>query len=146
MDDIGRLAAYNAKLIASGVRLTPQRFMVLEVLAGQPGHITADKVLAGVQQRHPYVNKTTVYRTLELLSELGLVATSHLGGNQYAYELLEAPHHHLICKQCGHEIELPDTTLNTLRTIIAQEYGFRPCLDHFVLFGVCRACQEQEAA
>lgn len=137
-----RLAAYNERLLASGVRLTPQRFMVLEVLASQPGHTTADKILAGVQQRHPYVDKTTVYRTLELFSQLGLVATIHMGGNQYEYELLETPHHHLVCRECRQEIELPDRVLNSLREEVAREYGFRPYLDHFVLFGVCRACQD----
>ena len=145
MTDQDRLAAYQATLIASGVRLTPQRFMVLEVLAASPGHTTAERVLAGVQARYPYVNKTTVYRTLELLSDLGMVVTTHSGGNQYEYELVEAPHHHLICKECRREIELPDTALNALRHLVDQEYGFRPCLDHFVMFGVCRECQNQSA-
>ena len=110
-----RLTEYHAKLVASGVRLTPQRFMVLEVLAAKPGHTTADQVLTAVQERYPYVNKTTVYRTLELLTELGLAAMTHMGGNQTEYELVESPHHHLICKDCGDEIELPDSTLNPLR-------------------------------
>ena len=82
--------------------------MVLEVLAAHPGHITAEKVLNAVQKRYPYVNKTTVYRTLELLTELGLASMTHMGGNQYEYELLESPHHHLICKVCGDVIELPE--------------------------------------
>src|SRR4051794_38933673 len=104
-----KLAEYNARLEASGVRLTPQRFMVLEVLATNPGHITAAKVVAEVQKRYPHVNKTTVYRTLEMLAELGMVVVTHIGGNQYDYELVEAPHHHLICKECGSKLELPDT-------------------------------------
>jgi Fur family ferric uptake transcriptional regulator len=137
-----RLTEYHEKLVASGVRLTPQRFMVLEVLAAHPGHITAEQVLTAVQQRYPYVNKTTVYRTLELLTGLGLASMTHMGGNQYEYELLESPHHHLICKVCGEVIELPDSTLNPLRSLIEQEHGFRPYLDHFALVGVCRACQQ----
>jgi Fur family ferric uptake transcriptional regulator len=140
------VAAYNEKLIARGVRLTPQRMMVLEALAAQPGHTTAEKVLASVQARYPYVNKTTVYRTLELLSQLGLVAISHSGGNQAEYELIDSPHHHLICKECGTVIELPDSTLNPLRALVEAEHGFRPCLDHFTLFGVCRVCQERAIA
>ena len=141
-----RLAAYNEKLVASGVRLTPQRFMVLEVLATSAGHNTAEQILATVQRRYPYVNKTTVYRTLELLTELGLAVTTQLGGNQYEYELLDAPHHHLICKECGLKIELADSTLNPLRQLIEAEHGFRPCFDHFALFGICRTCQERRMA
>ncbi len=139
-----RLLQYNAQLIASGVRLTPQRFMVLEALATQPGHTTADQILRTVQARYPYINKTTVYRTLELLSELGLVAISHMGGNQAAYELIASPHHHLICKVCGLVIELPDAALNPLRAFVEGEHGFRPYLDHFTLFGVCRECQARQ--
>ena len=139
-----RLASYNAKLIASGVRLTPQRFMVLEVLAANPGHVTAERVLAGVQARYPHVNKTTVYRTLDLLTDLGMVAMTHMGGNQYEYELVESPHHHLICKRCGHAVERPDSTLNPLRRLIEQEHGFRPCFDHFALFGLCGGCVKRE--
>ncbi|HMA35267.1 MAG TPA: Fur family transcriptional regulator [Chloroflexia bacterium] len=141
-----RLLQYNARLAASGVRLTPQRFMVLEVLAASPGHTTADKVLGGVQARYPYVNKTTVYRTLELLTALGMVAMIDAGGAQTEYELLDAPHHHLICKRCGLQIELPDATLNPLRQLIEREHNFQPSFDHFALFGVCQACQEQLAA
>lgn len=146
LTDPDRLAHYRARLLSSGVRLTPQRFMVLEVLAAQPGHTTAERVLAGVQDRHPYVNKTTVYRTLELLTELGLVATIHAENNQYAYELVDAPHHHLLCRHCGHEIELPDAALDPLRRLVAAEYGFQPCLDHFVMYGVCRECQADDQA
>jgi len=140
----GPTAEVKEKLIASGVRLTPQRFMVLEALAGQPGHTTADRVLSAVQARYPYVNKTTVYRTLELLAELGLVAISHTG-SQSEYELIESAHHHLICKECGTVIELADSALDPLRALVEQEHGFRPCLNHFTLFGVCGACQAQEA-
>ncbi|MGI8588090.1 MAG: Fur family transcriptional regulator [Chloroflexia bacterium] len=137
-----RLTEYSAKLVASGVRLTPQRFMVLEVLAANPGHITADRVLASVQRRYAHVNKTTVYRTLDLLTELGMVAQTEMGGNQAEYELLERPHHHLICKKCGMELELPDSTLNPLRRLIEAEHGFVPSFDHFALFGICRDCRQ----
>jgi|GEM_PF-2386614 len=110
--DRTRLAPYQERLVGSGVRLTPQRFMVLAALAAHPGHTTADQILATVQIQYPHVNKTTVYRTLELLAELGMVAISQMGGNQATYELLEAPHHHLICKRCGVMRELPDAALN----------------------------------
>ncbi|HUS15556.1 MAG TPA: transcriptional repressor [Chloroflexia bacterium] len=144
--DNQRIAQYQEKLVASGVRLTPQRFMVREAIVAQPGHTTADQVLATVQTRYPHVNKTTVYRTLELLSDLGMVAITHMGGNQAAYELVEVPHHHLICKECGWLIDLPDATLNPLRELVEQEHGFRPCLDHFTLFGICRECRTEAAA
>ena len=141
-----RSAPYQERLIASGVRLTPQRFMVLEAIATQPGHTTAEQILARVQEHYPHVNKTTVYRTLELLSELGMVTITHLGGNQATYELRESPHHHLICKRCGVIHDLPDAALNSLRELIATEHGFQPFLEHFSLFGICQACQVADSA
>jgi Fur family ferric uptake transcriptional regulator len=120
--------------------------MVLGVLAENTGHITADKVLASVQQQYPYINKTTVYRTLELLCEVGLVAITHLDGTAAEYELLDGRHHHLVCKRCGHNIELPDTALDPLRETIEHDYGFQPCFDHFALFGVCHACQDGQTS
>jgi len=140
-----RVKLYNDKLIASGVRLTPQRFMVLEAIAAQPGHTTAEQILATVQTHYPHINKTTIYRTLELLADLGMVAITHMGGNQATYELLESPHHHLICKRCSTIIEVPDATLNPLRQALTGEHGFQPALDHFSLFGICRACQTAPA-
>jgi len=140
------LAAARERLVTSGVRLTPQRFMVLEALAGASGHTTADRILATVQTRYPYVNKTTVYRTLDLLADLGLVAVTHTNTSQTQYELIESRHHHLVCRTCGLVIELPDSTLNPLRAQVEREHGFRPYLDHFTLVGVCRACQAGAAA
>lgn len=138
----GRLAQYKERLVARGVRLTRHRLQVLEALASSSGHTTAGKVLAAVQQRYPQTNKTTVYRTMDLLTDLNLVATSHMDGHKYKYELLQAPHHHLICKECGTEIELSDAALTPLRQLIQNEHGFLPCFDHFVLYGVCSACQQ----
>lgn len=133
----------NQRLLERGVRLTPQRLMVLAVLTEHTGsHVTADKVLAAVTQRYPYIDKATVYRTLELLREHGLVVMTDLGGGKFEYELADQPHHHMVCKNCGYTMELDDATLDPLRVLVQERYGFQPCFDHFALFGVCRACQE----
>ena len=140
MDD--RNQALNELLLARGVRLTPQRLMVLEALAESAGHhVTADQVLGAVARQYPYVDKTTVYRTLDLLREHGLVAMTDLGGGKLEYELIAVPHHHMVCKQCGHTVELDDALLDPLRTVVEERYGFQPCFNHFALFGVCRTCR-----
>lgn len=142
-----KIAELNTILLGRGVRLTPQRLMVLEVLAEHAGsHITADKILAAVVAHYPYVDKTTVYRTLDLLREHSLVVMTDLGGGKLEYELVSQPHHHIVCKQCGYTVELDDATLDPLRRLVEQQYGFQPCFDHFALFGVCRACQGAQAA
>lgn len=128
------------QLKARGYRLTPRRLMVVEVLASHGGHMTVEEILAHVAARHPSTNKTTVYRTLELLSSLGMVVTTDLGMGRLEYELQNHPHHHLICEKCHARIEVEDSLLEPLRVSLLKHYGFTTNLDHFALFGVCPDC------
>lgn len=130
----------DSELRARGYRLTPRRLMVVEVLATHGGHLTMDEILAHVTARHPSTNKTTVYRTLELLSSLGVVATTDLGMGRLEYELQSHPHHHLICEKCHTRIEVDDSLLEPLRSSLLKHYGFVTNLDHFALFGICPDC------
>ena len=131
----------DRELKARGHRLTPRRLMVVEVLARNEGHVTGERILAEVQTRHPTTNKTTVYRTLELLSDLGLAVTTDLGSGKLEYELVGTPHHHLICEVCHMRIEVEDEFLEPLRVRLMDRYGFTTNLDHFALFGVCPECR-----
>ena len=115
--------------------------MVVEVLVTHEGHLTVEDILREVQALHPSTNKTTVYRTLELLQHLGLVVVTDLGSGRLEYELATRPHHHLICEQCDDRIEVDDSLLQPLRTDLLERYGFYTNLDHFALFGVCPACK-----
>jgi Fur family ferric uptake transcriptional regulator len=117
--------------------------MVVEVLAQHGGHITGEEILQRVKQQHPQTNKTTVYRTLDLLSELGMVAVTDMGAGKLEYELLDRPHHHLICEKCHLRLEVDDTLLEPLRASLLERYGFTTNLDHFALFGVCPVCRTQ---
>lgn len=130
----------DAELRARGFRLTPRRLMVVEVLARSRGHVTGDDILCAVRERYPVTNKTTVYRTLDLLAELGIVAVTDLGMGRLEYELAEHPHHHLICERCRARIEVDDDLLEPLRASLHGRYGFTANLDHFALFGICPDC------
>jgi Fe2+ or Zn2+ uptake regulation protein len=138
-----RTATIDRELRARGYRLTPRRLMVVAVLAASKGHLTGDDILLEVQARHPSTNKTTVYRTLELLSDLGFVAVTDLGSGRLEYELLGKPHHHLVCEKCGSRVEVDDDLLQPLRASLKERYGYTTTLDHFALFGVCPACRQQ---
>lgn len=128
------------RLRRAGQRVTPQRLVILGALL--PGsHLTADDVFARVEGQLPGVNRSTVYRTLELFSELGLVSVTDLGGGARQYELLDQPHHHLICHRCGDAIEMDDTLIEPMRRAIRARYGFAPQVDHLALFGFCAECQ-----
>ena len=83
-----------------GYRLTPQRMMVVEAIEDSRDHISADEIYAKAVTKYPYLNISTVYRTLELLKEKGLVAETDLGGGRYLYHPSEkAQHHHLVCRR-----------------------------------------------
>lgn len=126
-----------------GYRLTPQRIMVLEALHGADEHVSAEEIYAQVKARYPYANISTVYRTLELLKELGLVTETDLGDGRVRYHPAEkGHHHHLVCHKCGKIIDLPESALFSLEETLSRDYRFKPDLKHLAIFGVCADCQK----
>ena len=122
-----------------GQRVTPQRLVILGAL--RPGeHLSADEVFARVEPVLPGVNRSTVYRTLELFRDLGLVSMTDLGSGARQFELLDDLHHHLICHRCGAILELDDALVDPLRDGIRARYGFAPAIDHLAVFGFCADC------
>lgn len=135
-------AAMLQSLRAAGHRLTPQRESVLAAIADSESHLTADQVMARVRERYPYVNKSAIYRSLELLVELGFVTQTDLGRGRVEYELHQHPHHHhLICRNCQRTDQINHIAFAALAKKLESEYGFKPDLDHFAIFGTCRRCQ-----
>src|SRR5260370_315427 len=103
--------ASNETLRKRGYRLTPQRYMILSVIQEADGHLSIDQIAERVQKRNPYVSLSTIYRTLELLKDLGLVREKHLAGEQPHYEVVEVhTHHHLDCRNCRTIIDLDDAS------------------------------------
>ncbi len=134
----------DSKLRVRSHRLTPRRLMVIEALATRDGHLTVEEILSRIQEQYPSTSKTTVYRTLELLCELGQVVATDLGSGRLEYELAGHRHHHLVCERCNTRIEVEDRFLQPLRESLLAHYGFSTNLDHFALFGVCPACLAAE--
>jgi len=125
-----------------GYRVTPQREMILDAIHAE-GHVTADEVHRRVRAKTPAVNLATVYRTLELLKELGIVTAIDTGEGCVYYELAgKQPHHHLVCVGCGHMLELDDDVLQPLEKELCKRYGFQVNLNHLALFGTCPKCQK----
>lgn len=128
-----------------GQRVTPQRVSILGAFV--PGeHLTADEVFARLEPLAPAVNRSTVYRTLELFRDLGLLSETDLGGGARQFELLHpGRHHHLVCHGCGQMLVLGDDLVEPLRTAVRERYGFEPRIDHLALFGRCEACRTSDA-
>lgn len=141
---------HHAELVksirSSGHRLTPQRESVLSVVAETQGHITAEEILARVRERYPYLNKSAIYRSLDLLTEIGLVTVTDMGHGSVEYEMYRDPkHHHLICHTCKTVTQLDHALLEPLSRKIESQYGFAPELQHFAIFGTCRKCQLKQS-
>lgn len=130
------------KLKGKGYRLTPQRMMVVEALHGADEHVSAEEIYAEVKARYPYANISTVYRTLDLLKELGLVTEIALGDGCVRFHPAErGHHHHLVCQKCGRLIDLPESALTSLEKTLTDMYQFKPDLKHMAVFGLCSRCQ-----
>ncbi|NHC46854.1 Fur family transcriptional regulator [Motilibacter aurantiacus] len=137
---------WQATLRERGYRLTPQRQLVLEAVATL-GHATPEDVLTEVQRTASGVNVSTVYRTLELLEELGLVTHTHLGHGAPTYHPAnESDHLHLVCRDCGRVTEADTSVADDLVKRIAREQGFAVDVSHFAIFGRCRDCAAADPA
>jgi Fur family ferric uptake transcriptional regulator len=135
---------WQAELRARGYRLTPQRQLVLEAVT-ELGHATPEDIVAKVRQVASGINISTVYRTLELLEELGLVNHAHLGHGAPTYHAAsEHAHVHLVCARCDRVEEVPAEVLADVAQQLRVERGFEVDLCHVALSGVCRKCSEGE--
>ena len=135
-------ALWQAELRARGYRLTPQRQLVLEAV-GAIGHATPEEIATAVRRTASGVNISTVYRTLELLEEIGLVRHTHLGHGAPTYSVAgDDDHVHLVCRDCDGVEEASTALVADVVARLAEEKGFTVDVGHFALFGRCKACSE----
>ena len=129
-------------LSREGYKLTAQRLAVLDVIVDSQGHFTPAIVHERVRWNQSNVGLVTVYRTLEILAELGLVCRVHREGKSRSYTMSPSGHHHhLICSQCGAVADFTDCDLEELEQRLAQETGFE-IEGHLLQFtGRCQACR-----
>lgn len=131
-----------SQLIELGYRLTPQRAMILSAIENSDDHISAEEIYAQIVVKYPQVNISTVYRTLDLLKQLGLVTETDLGGGRFRYHPVDkGHHHHLVCQECGNIIDLDEVLLTDLKETIRREYDFIAELKHLAILGRCAKCK-----
>jgi len=130
-------------LLEKGYRLTPQRIMVVDALHSAKRHISAEEIFERMREKYPYANISTVYRTLELLKELGLAAEISMGDGIIRYHAKEnSRHHHLVCTKCGKMFDLSEKELVPLEKSLIKNYGFTADIHHLAIFGICSGCQK----
>jgi len=126
----------------AGQKIPHQRMLILSTLRHADEHVTATTVLEDVRRSYPYVDASTVYRTLNSAAQLGLVSETDMGAGDTQFEWVgKDRHHHLICRSCGGVNSLDNRYLDSLATALYDELGFRADLGHFAIFGLCRDCQ-----
>lgn len=131
-------------LETKGYRLTSARREILSVLINSGGHVSADELAEMVQTQSPGIGRMTVYRTLDLLSELGLIRPVYQGTGAAHYILMHnGHHHHLVCAGCAKVIEFEECVLAEIERVIGERFNFR-VQGHLVEFyGRCADCQQQ---
>ncbi len=127
-----------------GFRLTPQREMIINIIAHSEIHMSADMIYRQIQERTQAVNLATVYRTLDMLVSKGLACRTDLGAGKIVYSTrYHGPHMHLVCKTCQGVIDADHGPLTSLNQQLTEQYGFQADLQHISIFGVCDQCQER---
>ena len=125
-----------------GFRLTPQREIVLSVMHKMDGFATADEIFKRVHALTSSVDISTVYRTLGLLQDFGVVASFDPGDGQRRYELLGlgGPHLHLICRSCGEVQGIELESARVLADHLKGHYGFTADMARLSISGLCQTC------
>lgn len=125
-----------------GYRLTQARQAILSALVQSGAHVSADGLVELVRQQTPHVGRMTVYRTLDLLCQLGLARPVYHGTGAAHYILMEdGHHHHLVCSNCDSVVEFNECVLHELETQIGRHHNFH-IHGHLVeLYGLCANCQ-----
>jgi Fur family transcriptional regulator, ferric uptake regulator len=134
--------SWKTALRKQGNRLTPQRELVLQAVE-QLGHATADDIHQAVSYSDPALNLSTIYRTLALLTDLGVIRQVNLADRSTVYHSKAIPAHvHLVCGRCGHVTDAQPEDFEALALTLARTYGFDADLDRLVVNGTCRDCRQ----
>ena len=138
---MGTWDGVRERIRARGMRWTPQRRALIDVLASTDGHVTGAELVERCREADPATTPSTVYRTLDLLEELGFISHSHSADGREQYHVLpDAEHGHLECLGCGTTWEIPESEARSLVQVIERGRGFAVDVTHLSIAGRCEAC------
>jgi Fur family transcriptional regulator, ferric uptake regulator len=119
--------------------------IIIDLLDHKQNHFTSQQVFDQIKDRLPAVNRSTVYRSLERLVNLGKISVSDIGTGSLVYELVgNGLHHHLVCQQCHQIIYIPNEDVAMMFAKIEEESNFQIITNHLILYGICPVCQVSE--
>lgn len=126
--------------MGSGIRTTKQRQLILDIIRRRQGHLTADEIFQSAKLEQPNISLGTVYRNLELLSQIGILTKAVFVDGKARYELAASHHHHLICLSCGGTVDLPLCPIDETVAAFITANKFKVCHHHFEIYGYCAQC------
>jgi len=128
----------------AGKRITPQRMLILEAIREGDGHLDANGIYRLARRKAPRLSLSTVYRTINVLKEAGVIEELYLGEEHHHYELRgEKEHHHFICQDCGKVVEFECPFSEQLMRDLSEEYDFEVTGIHLDLVGHCAKCRQK---
>lgn len=135
--------AVRERLRARGLRWTPQRRTLIDVLAATDGHVTGAELVERCREVDPATTPSTVYRTLDVLEQLGLVRHGHgADGREEFHVLPDAEHGHLHCRGCGATLEIDADEAAAFVAALEARHGFAIDLSHITVVGRCAGCRD----
>jgi Fur family ferric uptake transcriptional regulator len=143
MDGADALSAFRAYLRDQNLPVTLQRLAIAEAMLSASEHLSAEEIARAVRARGSTVGTATVYRTLDILVQSGLVVERDFGEGFKRFEAARGvpQHEHLLCTVCGRVVEFRDERLERMTTLHAEAHGFARQRHRLVIYGVCDACQ-----
>ena len=144
-DGSDKLARFHEFIKTRGLKSTRQRDDIANWFFGVKGHLSADQIYREIQVVSPGIGFSTVYRTMKLLCESGLVSERHFRDGEALYETVAEHHDHCICTSCGKIIEFENEKIELLQEQVARQFGFRLVTHKMELYGICAECRKADA-
>jgi Fur family ferric uptake transcriptional regulator len=134
------LSKLRTYLRENNLRFTTERVIILEEIFSSTPHFDAEQLFIQIRNKHQHISRATVYRTLDLLSQIGIIKKENLGQGYASYELnLNVPHHdHMICVECGKVVEFVDDVIEKRQKEISEKYGMDMIRHQLQIFGRCK--------
>ena len=148
VDGAELLARFRRYVRDHNLPMTHQRELIARAVFFGEGHQSVEDIEAALRTDGAHVGKATVYRTLDLLMKADLADEHDFGEGFKRYEprSVHQHHEHIICRECGKVVEFTSDRIERMNVLIAEEYGFRHHHHRLAIYGVCRDCQERDAA
>lgn len=132
------------KLKDSNIRITPQRYAILEYLIEADSHPTADDIYKHLEHRFPNMSVATVYNNLRLFTEIGFVIEMAYGDASSRFDFASSKHYHALCDECGKVVDIHYPGLEDVEAATEQLTGFKIRDHRLELYGICPECQSKE--